>query len=135
MTASDPEFANRLTENREAVAALTSRIEVLESQPARGSRKITPEALRKFADQLREKLHDDDSTLRTACLRMFVSRVEVSDKQIVISGPRSVLERGVAKGLPRLEGSVPIFDQRWCQKRDRDLSTRRYITTVCPPDS
>jgi hypothetical protein len=118
MKASDPEFANRLTENREAVAALTSRIEVLESQLARGSRKITPEALQKFAEQLREKLHDEDSTLRTAYLRMFVSRVEVSDKQIVISGPKSVLERGVAKGLPRLEGSVPIFDQRWCPEED-----------------
>ena len=127
MKASDPEFANRLTENREAVAALTSRIEVLESQLARGSRKITPEVLRKFAEQLREKLHDEDSTLRTAYLRMFVSRVEVSDKQIVISGPKSVLERGVAKGLPRLEGSVPIFDQRWCPEEDKQVKSKYLI--------
>jgi hypothetical protein len=109
------------------VAALTSRIEVLESQLARGSRKITPEALRKFADQLREKLHDEDSTLRTAYLRMFVSRVEVSDKQIVISGPKSVLERGVTKGLPRLEGSVPIFDQRWCPEEDKQVKSKYLI--------
>ena len=66
MKASDPKFANRLTENREAVVALTSRVEVLESQLARGSQKITPEVLQKFAQQLREKLHDEDSTLRTA---------------------------------------------------------------------
>ena len=121
MKASDPQFANRLAENREAVAALTSRIEVLESQLARGSRKITPQALQKFAQKLREKLHDEDSTLRNAYLRMFVSRVEVSNKQIVISGPKSVIERGVAKGLPRLEGSVPIFDQRWCPEEDSNL--------------
>ncbi len=118
MKANDPEFANRLSENRTAVASLSARIEVLESQLARGSRKITPEILEKFSQQLRDKLHDEDSTLRSAYLRMLVSRVEVSDKRIVISGPKSALERGLAKGLPRLEGSVPIFDQRWCRLRD-----------------
>jgi hypothetical protein len=76
MKASDPEFANRLSENRNAVATLTARIEVLESQLARGSRKITPEVLEKFSQQLREKLHDDDPTLRKAYLRMLVDRVE-----------------------------------------------------------
>jgi hypothetical protein len=49
MKASDPEFANRLSENRTAVATLTARIEVLESQLAKGSRKITPEVLKNFA--------------------------------------------------------------------------------------
>ena len=114
MKASDPEFANRLVENRSAVATLTARIEVLESQLARGSRKITPEVLEKFSRQLREKLHDEDPTLRKAYLRMLVDRVEVSNEQILIRGSKAVLERGIARGAPRLEGAVPIFDQRWC---------------------
>ncbi|QDH35123.1 hypothetical protein E2E27_12800 [Porphyrobacter sp. YT40] len=114
MKASDAEFANRLSENRTAVASLTARIEVLESQLARGSRKITPEVLEKFSQQLREKLHDDDPTLRKAYLRMLVDRVEVSNDQILIRGSKAVLERGIARGVPRLEGAVPIFDQRWC---------------------
>lgn len=118
MKASDPEFANRLSENRNAVATLTARIEVLESQLARGSRKITPEVLEKFSQQLREKLHDDDPTLRKAYLRMLVDRVEVSNDQILIRGSKAVLERGIARGVPRLEGAVPIFDQRWCRLRD-----------------
>tara|TARA_B100000678_G_scaffold192649_1_gene161220 strand:- start:610 stop:1161 length:552 start_codon:yes stop_codon:yes gene_type:complete len=118
MKASDPEFANRLSENRTAVATLTARIEVLESQLARGSRKITPEVLEKFSRQLREKLHDDDPTLRKAYLRMLVDCVEVPNDQILISGSKAVLERGVARGSPRLEGAVPIFDQKWCRLRD-----------------
>ena len=121
MKASDPEFANRLAENRAAVAALKSRIEVLESQLAKGSRKITPETLEMFSQQMRETLHDEDSTLRSAYLWMLVSRVEVSDKRIVMSGPNAALEHGVARGLRRLEGSVPIFDQRWCPEEDSNL--------------
>ncbi|WP_067611682.1 diguanylate cyclase domain-containing protein [Erythrobacter sp. QSSC1-22B] len=39
----------------------------------------------------------------------------ISKERATISGPRSVLERGLAKGLPRSEGSVPIFDQKWCR--------------------
>ncbi len=114
MKPGDPEFAARLSDNRTAVTAMTSRIDVLESQLARGSRKITPAVLDKFSKQLSEKLRDEDSSLRSAYLRMLVSKVEVSDQEVIISGSKMVLERWLAKGLPRLEGSVPIFDQQWC---------------------
>ncbi|MGB7408295.1 MAG: recombinase family protein [Pontixanthobacter sp.] len=114
MKPSDPEFAARLSDNRTAVTAITSRIDVLESQLARGSRKLTPVVLDKFSKQLSEKLRDEDSSLRSAYLRMLVSKVEVSDQEVIISGSKTVLERGLATGLPRLEGSVPIFDQQWC---------------------
>ena len=118
MKASDPEFAHRLAEHRETIAAITGRIEVIESQLARGSRKITPAVIEKFSQQVAEKLQDEDSSLRSAYLRMFVSEVSVSDQGVQISGSKLVLERGLAKGLPRLEGSVPIFDQKWCRLRD-----------------
>lgn len=81
-------------------------------------RKITPAVIEKFSQQVAEKLQDEDSTLRSAYLRMFVSVVSVSDQGIRISGSKSVLERGLAKGLSRLEGSVPIFDQKWCPEED-----------------
>ena len=117
MKPSDPEFAQWLGDNREAVAAITSRIDVLESQLARGSRKITPAVLDKFSQQLSAKLHDEDSALRSAYLPMLVSEVKVSKDRITITGSKSVL----AKGLPRLEGSVPIFDQIWCPEEDSNL--------------
>ena len=123
MKASDPEFAHRLAEHRETIAAITGRIEVIESQLARGSRKITPAVIEKFSQQVAEKLQDEDSTLRSAYLRMFVSEVSVSDQGIQISGSKLVLERGLAKGLPRLEGSVPIFDQKWCPEEDTNFKS------------
>ncbi|MGY6551246.1 MAG: recombinase family protein [Erythrobacter sp.] len=126
MKAGDPELSERLTENRAAISAASERINVLESQLARGSRKITPEVIAKFTEQYRAKLDDKDSTLRKAYLRMLVSKVEVSDKGVLIRGPKSVLERGLAKGLPRLEGSVPIFDQQWCRLQDSNLWPHHY---------
>ena len=123
MKASDPEFAHRLAEHRETIAAITGRIEVIESQLARGSRKITPAVIEKFSQQVAEKLQDEDSSLRSAYLRMFVSEVSVSDQGIQISGSKLVLERGLAKGLPRLEGSVPIFDQKWCPEEDTNFKS------------
>ncbi|MEO9823033.1 MAG: hypothetical protein ABJF50_01280 [Paracoccaceae bacterium] len=133
MKPSDPEFAARLSDNRTAVTAITSRIDVLESQLARGLRRIKPAVLDKLPKQLSEKLRDEDSSLRSAYLRMLVSKVEVSDQKVIISGSKTVLERGLAKGLPRPEGSVPIFDQQWCPKEDEDGHSKHWkIQLVLP---
>lgn len=114
----DPIFAKRMDENRSALATATSRIDTLETQLTKGSRKITPTSIKRFGELLSARLRDDDSTLRKAYLRMLVSNVTVSKEQIVISGPKAVLENGVCNGAPRLEGMVPIFDREWCRLRD-----------------
>jgi len=62
----------------EAVAVITFCIDVAKSQLAIGIRKITPAVLEKFSQQLSAKLHNGDSTLRNAYLRMLVSEVRVS---------------------------------------------------------
>lgn len=112
----DPIFANRMSENRTALAVATSRIDRLETQLSRGSQKITAETVGRFGALLSAKLRDDDPTLRTAYLRMLVSDVTVATDKILIYGPRAALENGVANGVPRLEGTMPIFDRKWCRK-------------------
>lgn len=114
----DPIFAKRMEENRSALAAATMRIDALETQLAKGSRKITPATISRFGDLLSARLHDEDPTLRKDYLRMLVSEVTVSNAQITISGPKAVLENGVCNGAPRLMGMVPIFDREWCRLRD-----------------
>ena len=114
----DPIFAKRMDENRSALAATTARIDALETQLAKGSRKITASTISRFGELLSARLRDDDPTLRKAYLRMLVSKVTVSNAQITISGPKAVLENGVCNGAPRLEGTVPIFDREWCRLRD-----------------
>lgn len=91
--------------------AATTRIDALETQHARGSRRITNETVAKFGRLLSERLRADDPTLRTAYLRMLVSKVTVTKDQILISGPKAALENGVSSGVPCLEGAVPICDR------------------------
>lgn len=117
----DAVFAERMAANRAQLAALSSRIDTLEAQLARGSRRITPQTIDKFGTLLSAKLRDEDPALRSAYLRMFVSEIRVSEREIAISGPTAALEAGVATGLPRKGKAVPIFDREWCQKRNHTL--------------
>uniref|UniRef100_UPI0025EA9B78 hypothetical protein n=1 Tax=Sphingomonas sp. TaxID=28214 RepID=UPI0025EA9B78 len=117
----DPAFARRMGDNRGALAASSARIDTLETQLARGSRKITADTVARFGELLSLKLRDDDPMLRTAYLRMLVSSVTVSRDEILISGPKAALESGVTNGVPRLEGTVPIFDRKWCRLQDSNL--------------
>ena len=117
----DPIFAKRMGDNRAALAAATARIDTLETQLAKGARRITDATVARFGKLLSDKLRDDDAALRTAYLRMLVSEVTVSRDQILISGPKAALENGVTTGIPRLEGTVPIFDRKWCPEEDSNL--------------
>lgn len=121
MGARDPIFAKRMDENRSALAASTARIETLETQLAKGSRRVTPTTIKKFGETLSARLRDEDATLRKAYVRMLVSKVTVAKEQITISGPKAVLENGVCNGIPRLMGMVPIFDREWCRLQDSNL--------------
>ncbi|WP_442681583.1 recombinase family protein [Sphingomonas sp. ASY06-1R] len=114
----DPAFAERMAFNRAQLASLTSRIDTLETQLARGSRRITEQTVDRFGALLKAKLREDDPTLRSSYLRMFVSEVRVSESEIAICGPTAALEAGVATGLPRGGKVVPIFDREWCPGRD-----------------
>ncbi len=87
------------------------------------------ETVDRFGALLSAKLRDDDPTLRTAYLRMLVSDVTVSTDQILIYGPKATLENGVANGVPRLEGTVPVFDRKWCPEEDSNLHALASAST------
>ncbi len=126
MSARDPAFVERMATNRAALAAVSSRIDVLEAQLAKGKRRIDEQTIDRFGDMLRKKMRSDDSSLRSSYLKMFVSNVSVSDHEIVISGPMSSLENGVSVGLPVKEGVVPIFDREWCPVQESN--PRLFVT-------
>ena len=119
--ARDPIFAKRLDENRSSLAAATARISTLEAQLETGTAKITPATVERFGELLSSKIRDKDPTLRKAYVRMFVSSVIVSQDQILISGPKAVLENAICQKQTKLVGMVPIFDQQWCPEEDSNL--------------
>jgi site-specific DNA recombinase len=119
-----------MEENRSALlAASTTRIATLEAPLEKGARKTTPNTISRFGDLLSARLRDDDPTLRKAYLRMLVSNVTVSKDQVIISGPKAMLENGVSNGIPRLMGTLPIFDREWCPGEDSNLHALASAST------
>ena len=125
----DPIFAERMAVNQTALASATSRIDALETQLARGPRRITETKVDRFGALLAAKLRDDDPVLRAAYLRMFVGDVSVSDKEIVISGPTAALETGASSATPRTSPAVPSFDRGWCPEEDSNLHDLAIAST------
>jgi site-specific DNA recombinase len=75
--------------------------------------KITPDKLDAFARAVRARLHAPDPRLRKAYLRLFVSRIEVDDAEVRISGPKGALARGAEEPGNLEDERVPSFDREW----------------------
>lgn len=61
---------------------------------------------------------------------MRVSHGTVSTDGILVAGAKAALENGVANGVPRLEGAVPIFDQQWCPIGDKNGHSNHWRIVV-----
>jgi len=117
----EPVFANMLSEINGRLASLTGTIDSLERQIGKTTKQVTPEMVDAFAGLVRERLRGEDPAIRKAYVALFVSKVEIDQKEIRISGSTRMLERAVGKTDPVIRGMVPIFDRKWCRLQDSNL--------------
>ena len=80
----------------------------------------------RFTGAVRTQFRNPDSKLRKSYVRQFVSRVDVSDKEIRISGPKTALLDGLAGETKYPAGKVPSFDREWWARQDSNLRPDRY---------
>lgn len=78
--------------------------------------------------QRRAEIMGQNADLRRSYVRMWVGSVSINDNDIVVAGSTAVLEAAATKGNMKVGPAVRGFGREWCQKRDRDVSTKRYIT-------
>ena len=116
--ADDPQIATELGNIAAQKRAVILDIEALERQLADGERKITPEVLERFGALMADKLRDSDKRARRDYLRLLVSRVEVGEKEIGISGSKAALSRA-ASGVP--PHMVPKAEREWRTRQDSNL--------------
>ena len=92
--------------------------------------KLNPDCLEAFSKAIGQKLRDPDPKFRKAYLRAFVSRIEVDDGEVRLSGPKTALYRGAEDPESLRKGPVPSFDREWrplgdsnpCYRRERAMS-------------
>ena len=111
-TVSDTDMFRRSMAQVEAERDQTLRmIAALEKHREVPRHLLTKRNIEGFAATARARLRDENAHLRKAYMRRLVSRVEVGDGQIRVSGPESTLAEGVLDSGSDPAAGVPSFVQ------------------------
>ncbi len=113
----DPQVATELASIRAQRASTEADISLMERQLDSGDRQITPTIIAKFGDLLERKLRGADPKIRREYVHLLVDQVEVGDREIRITGRKSMLERAVV-GSQMAGAAVPKAERKWCARRD-----------------
>ena len=117
----------RLKDRRAEIDSLNANITSLRQQLERGPTSITPAAVKRFGEIIRQRLIEGDSKARQRIIHAFVSAVRVGDR-IKIEGHTETLTHGVA-ALARDKEPVPSFDRKWCPEEDSNLHALASAST------
>ena len=73
---------------------------------------VTPQKIEQFAEALRDRLRDPKKQVRKAYLRLFIDRIELSDDEVRIQGPKSILAQAIGtNGF--ISKPLPSFGRDW----------------------
>ncbi len=90
---------------------------------------VTPKAIARFAEVMRERLRDPSKKARKAYLRLFIDRIELGADEVQIRGSKAVLAQAAASDTPTWY-QVPSFDRKWWARQDSNLRQHRYERRV-----
>ena len=127
MSARDPDVRERLKDRRAEIDALNATIISLRQQLDRGPTSITPAAVTRFGEVVRQRLIEGDSKARQRIIHDFVSAIRIGE-QVTIQGESGALAHGVAS-LARNKQPVPSFDRKWCGREDSNFHGLSPTTT------
>ena len=87
---------------------------------------LTKRNIERFATAARARLRHESASLRKSYMRQLVSRIDVGDREIRVSGPHSGLADGVLDSGSDPAAGVPSFVQGWWARQDSNLRQHRY---------
>ena len=121
MEAEDPAMRERLVTLKLQRDQIGREIGELQNRMASLAPTITPEKVARVGGLLRDKLYEGPPEFRQAYARMLMDEVRVTDEEIRISGPKSVLARCAAEGATEPAPKVLSFVQEWRAPQDSNL--------------
>ncbi len=95
-------------------------------------RPLTSTKLRRLSDAMCQGLREGPTELHRAYIRMFVSRIVVSAREVHISGPRAALAKAASDDVYDPGRLVPSFVRKWRPVCDE---TGNWETIVSMPGS
>ena len=132
MSAADPNLKERLSGLRLQRDELAAEIANLQHRITSGEPEITAEKVERFAALLREKLLNGDPAFRQAYARLLMREVSVKDKEIRISGSKSILARAASKALEETPPAVLSFVREWRTGKDSTLDPQIRSPVLYP---
>jgi DNA invertase Pin-like site-specific DNA recombinase len=121
MEAEDPAMRERLVALKLQRDRIAKEIGELQKRMASSAPTITPEKVARVGGLLRDKLYDEASEFRQAYARLLLDEVRVTDEEIRISGPKSILARCAAEGDTEAAAGVLSFVQEWRARQDSNV--------------
>ena len=118
MEAEDPAMRERLVTLKLQRDRITKEIGELQNRMASSAPAITPEKVARVGGLLRNKLYEGPPEFQQAYAGLLMDEVRVTDEEIRISGPKSVLARCAANGADEPAPKVLSFVQEWRARRD-----------------
>jgi site-specific DNA recombinase len=108
----------KLEQERDEVLRLIASLDRRQTVPAT---LLSPRNIRAFGQAFRNRLNAQDGSLRKAYIRELVDKVEVSQKEIRISGSAAALATSVIAATKLGTATVPSFVQGWWAHQDSNL--------------
>ena len=87
---------------------------------------LTKHNIERFAQAARARLRNESASLRKGYMRQLVSRIDVGDREIRVSGPHSGIAEGVLDSGSDPAAGVPSFVQGWWAHQDSNLGPTDY---------
>jgi hypothetical protein len=121
MEAEDPAMRERLVGLKLQRDRIAKEICELQNRMASSTPTITHEKVARVGGLLRDRLYEGPPDFRQAYARLLMDEVRVTESEIRISGPKSVLARCAAEGGAETAPQVLSFVQEWRARQNSNL--------------
>jgi len=144
MEAEDPLMRERLIGLKLQRDQISKEIEELQNRMASATPLITREKVVRVGKLLRDKLYEGSAEFRQAYARLIMDEIRITDDEIRIAGPNSVLAKCAEQGVGETVPKVLSFVREWRAARDSnfhganspsEISLRKSESVLYSPQS
>ncbi len=118
----DRAFVERMKTAKLQLSEAETRTKNLKDRLDLSEAEISTEQIRRFTDEIRRRLRDEDPVFRRTWLHLFVDKVVITGDEVKITGPvEPIIDMAKSGNVPG--NQVPNFAREWRARRDSNSKT------------